>query len=76
MNPIITPFLPLIAKLGLFLLEQFLTNKAVDEESKRVFIRMAEELRKLGVKYAITTFESEAQIAKIDEAWKKEEEKK
>jgi hypothetical protein len=71
MNPIIAPFLPLIAKLGLFFIEYFLTNKVVGEESKKVFIKMAEELRKLGAKNAKSRYETESQIDEINQEWDK-----
>ena len=66
---------PIIAQIGMHLLNWFLKRKLIREEDKRIFNEMAEILRRYGVKRAKSVFETEDQIRQIEEAWKKEETK-
>jgi hypothetical protein len=66
---------PLIIK-GLFMLIEFLAKKnIVSDESKRVFIQMAEELRKIGIANVRSRYEAELQIEAGSSVWDKEESK-
>lgn len=68
--------LPLLAKIGLLLIEAFLKNKDLTSENKKIFIQVAETLRRLGATNVKSRYEAENQIDKIDQAWKNKETKK
>lgn len=64
---------PLIAKLGMMLLEYFASQKVLSDESKVIFIKMAEELRKMGAINIKSRYEAERQIDSNDAEWTKRE---
>jgi hypothetical protein len=61
--------IPVIIKIIFMILEFLAQKKIVSEESKRIFINMAEELRKLGIANVKSRYEAEAQLDANDKAW-------
>lgn len=61
--------IPIIIKIIFMILEFLAQKKIVSEESKRIFINMAEELRKLGIANVKSRYEAEAQLDANDKAW-------
>lgn len=62
-------FIPAIVQVIFMILEFLTQKKVVSEESKRIFINMAEELRKMGIKDVRSRYEAEKQLDSNDQAW-------
>jgi hypothetical protein len=68
--------LPLVAQIAMMLLNLYVKNKELKEQDKKIFIQVAETLRRLGAVNVKSRYEAESQIDKIDQAWKDREAKK
>lgn len=68
--------LPLIAQVGMWLINYFISRKIVSDESKKIFIQVAEELRVLGAVNVKSRFEAEVQLDSNDKEWTNREAKK
>lgn len=61
--------IPVVVKILFMVIEYFASRKIVDQQSKKVFIQMAEELRKIGIANVKSRYEAEDQIQAGDDEW-------
>lgn len=68
-------FIPLIVSIAFKTLEYFANKRGTNENSRRIFRELAEDLRKLGIASVKSRYEAEAQIGEIEKEWEKRHDK-
>lgn len=66
--------LPALIKIVFMVLEYLAHRKGVSEESRRIFMKLAEDFRRLGIADVRSRYEAEAQLKSNDEEWEKRHE--
>lgn len=63
-----------LIKIVFMILEYLAHRKNVSNESKRIFMKLAEDFRRLGIAEVRSRYEAEAQLKSNDEEWEKRHE--
>lgn len=72
----ILAFAPIVAKLGMFLLDNYINKKGADAEGKALAGSLAEYLRSKGLTEVKSRWEAESQIDAGNAAWEAREKAK
>lgn len=67
---------PVVIRLALSVIEYFAERKNISKEERRVFVRLAEILRKQGLENVRSRFEAEDQIKEGNKMWDERGKKK
>jgi hypothetical protein len=65
--------LPVLAQFLFWLLEKIVGQFTQDEESRRIFLELAQVMRKAGIEGVRSRFEAESQIDLINAEWDRRE---
>jgi hypothetical protein len=68
--------IPALIKIAFLVLEYLAHRKGVTDESKRIFIKLAEDLRRLGLADVRSRYEAEEQLKSNDAEWEKRHEQR